>query len=451
VLQKEHDALLLELFDARQALEETRRELSQALYQNDAAVRVISRLVMERDAAHAKLQNIAPQQALTPAPQPMEVEVETEAEVKEEPQSNKIGEADMSIMVETWKKLSKTRKKRAVAADYPQFDTISTFAPADTKSNLHKTNKPGSACLTAVPKTKLVVSGGNDKIAVVYDGASQTVVGKLSGHSKAVTSVDATEELIVTGSADGSARCYRVQHASSDDSGVSFDYIGSVDVDGGACAGVCIHPTGKYVIVASSVGKIVFCRVNISSSSNGDEDTSANAVQQLVVFDTETTVTCIGMHPDGLILGAGTADGKLKILDLKSQKFASTLEGHNGAVTSLSFSENGYHFSSSSDAGEVNVWDLRKLKLMKTLTCDAGAVYQVQFDFSGKNLAYTSGKGVTVCVVKDWEKSMELVTDTLHKNVVMGIVWGLDGQWIASAGKDRNLVLWGVAAQDAGS
>jgi len=54
-LQKSHDAILLELFDTRQALNETRRELSDALYQNDAAVRVVARISAERDAAREEL------------------------------------------------------------------------------------------------------------------------------------------------------------------------------------------------------------------------------------------------------------------------------------------------------------------------------------------------------------------------------------------------------------
>eukprot|EP00542_Grammatophora_oceanica_P011783 CAMPEP_0194045120 /NCGR_PEP_ID=MMETSP0009_2-20130614/16493_1 /TAXON_ID=210454 /ORGANISM="Grammatophora oceanica, Strain CCMP 410" /LENGTH=103 /DNA_ID=CAMNT_0038689877 /DNA_START=27 /DNA_END=335 /DNA_ORIENTATION=+ len=55
LLQTEYDALILELFDTRQALEQTRKELSQSLYQNDAAVRVIARLAMERDEARQQL------------------------------------------------------------------------------------------------------------------------------------------------------------------------------------------------------------------------------------------------------------------------------------------------------------------------------------------------------------------------------------------------------------
>ncbi len=55
MMQQEHDALLLELYDTRKALEETRMELSQALYQNDAAARVVARLSLERDEARRLL------------------------------------------------------------------------------------------------------------------------------------------------------------------------------------------------------------------------------------------------------------------------------------------------------------------------------------------------------------------------------------------------------------
>lgn len=58
VLQNEWDALALEHYRLKQTLTQTRQELSTALYQHDAAVRVIARLSRERDEARDALSRI---------------------------------------------------------------------------------------------------------------------------------------------------------------------------------------------------------------------------------------------------------------------------------------------------------------------------------------------------------------------------------------------------------
>lgn len=58
VFQNEWDALALEAYTLRQQLVQTRQELSTALYQHNAAVRVIARLSRERDEARDALSKI---------------------------------------------------------------------------------------------------------------------------------------------------------------------------------------------------------------------------------------------------------------------------------------------------------------------------------------------------------------------------------------------------------
>merc|ERR1712107_634437 len=61
LLQSEWDALMTETYELKTHLDTTRKQLSHALYQHDAACRVIARLLRDRDASRAQVAQLQEQ------------------------------------------------------------------------------------------------------------------------------------------------------------------------------------------------------------------------------------------------------------------------------------------------------------------------------------------------------------------------------------------------------
>jgi pre-mRNA-processing factor 19 len=76
-LQAEYDSIMLESLEIKKAFQSSRQELANALYREDAATRVIARLMKERDESRDALASI--QQTVGFAPAPAEEEEESGA------------------------------------------------------------------------------------------------------------------------------------------------------------------------------------------------------------------------------------------------------------------------------------------------------------------------------------------------------------------------------------
>jgi len=67
-------------------------------------------------------------------------------------------------------------------------------------------------------------------------------------------------------------------------------------------------------------------------------------------------VNCVSFHPSGNYLITASSDGTLKILDLLEGRLIYTLQGHTGPVFTVSFSKGGELFSSGGADAQVLLW-----------------------------------------------------------------------------------------------
>lgn len=426
-LQDEWDAVMLHSFTLRQQLQTARQELSHALYQHDAACRVIARLTKEVTAAREALATLKPQAGIvappgTPSAAPATPAYEGAPEKAEQPaEVAGMSEEVLQKLQEKATLLTAERKKRGktVPEGLTSAEDIRAYRQQASHTGLHSASVPGILALdVCLRDTSKIVTGGNDKNVTVFNKETTQVVCSLEGHTKKVTSViyHPEEDLVFSASPDSTIRVW----------GVSPRGCAQViRAHEGPVTGISLHATGDYLLSSSTDGHWAFSDLRTGRVLTKVSDSTAN-----------TALTCAQFHPDGLIFGTGTEDSVIKIWDLKERTNVANFPGHSGPITGITFSENGYYLATAADDSVVKLWDLRKLKNFKTITLhDRYEVRSLCFDHSGTFLA-VAGTDVRVYLCKQWQ---ELCVFNDHTALATGIRFGNNANYIVSSSMDRSL------------
>ncbi|KAI1285981.1 Pre-mRNA-processing factor 19 [Halotydeus destructor] len=416
-LQDEWDAVVLHSYTLRQQLLTVRNELSHALYQHDAACRVIARLNKEVVAAREALATLKPRAAVAGGDAGQVGQGNGgEAGITQEV----IDKLDSKSAV-----LTAERKKRGknMPEGLIKTEDLKNFKTLASHSGLHSASIPGILAVDICPtdQSKLV-TGGNDKNATVFDRSTEQVVTVLKGHSKKVSSViyHPNKENIITASPDSYIRLWNVGEGQT---------VRVIRAHEGPVTAISLHATGDYLLSTSTDEYWVFSDINTGQILARVGDTT-----------TPHALTTAQFHPDGLIFGTGTSDSLIKIWDLKERQNVANFPGHSGQISAMAFSENGYYLATAADDSTVKIWDLRKLKNIKSILLDEG--YQVKslsFDQSGSYLG-VAGTDVRIYLSKQWEN---IKTFGDHTALATGLKFGENATYIASVGMDRTLKIYG--------
>lgn len=375
-MQDEWDALMLHTFTQRQQLQTARQELSHALYQHDAACRVIARLNKEVTAAREALATLKPQAGITTIQQTI---VQQPIAAPEAPgiATQPVEQAGMSDEViqklqDKATVLTQERKKKGktVPEDLVSGEKIRSFLNLASHPGLHSASVPGILALDINSSdNSKILTGGNDKNATIFNKDTEQVVTVLKGHTKKVTKVifHPDETTVITASPDTTIRVWHVPTSQT---------TLLLRCHEGPVTGLSLHPTGDYILSTSQDKYWAFSDIRTGRLLTKNQDSA------------DRGLTAAQFHPDGLIFGTGTEDAQVRIWDLKEQSNVANFPGHIGEISAISFSENGYYLATAAADSCVKLWDLRKLKNFKTIQLEDG--YEVKdlcFDQSGTYLA----------------------------------------------------------------
>lgn len=227
-----------------------------------------------------------------------------------------------------------------------------------------------------------MVSASLDDTVKIWDLSRGQNVGKLKGHQASVKCLQMDNNIVATGSTDATARLWDLSRLNMDDEGddenacvqvyeshlreitaLHFSYNTLVTGSGDKTirqwdlqTGRCLQTLDVLWAAAQSYtnpfGDESKWRQN-SSYSTGDQ-LSAPFVGALQCFDAA--------------LASGTADGIVRLWDLRSGQVQRTLVGHTGPVTCLQFDD--VHLTTGSMDRSIRIWDLRTGSIVDAFAYD---------------------------------------------------------------------------------
>ena len=421
VFQEEWDALALETFALKKSLVETRQELSTALYQHDAAVRVIARLTKERDEARDALSkiNVGARGAASNG-DAMQVDSSglSEAIIDKIENTQEKYVCLVALMTPTNDfriRLSKTRRKRPVPDDWATSDDISSFTPQQSSESLY----PGCEFLSVDKSGDLALVGGVDGTAGVYSISQQRVVQALKGGGGPITNAKWAGSRAVVATQSGLIKIFE-----------GTDEITNFTSHAGSTTGIDLHPSGDILAsVGDDKSYVLYDLESLSTitqvyTDSGMLRASSDLQESFLLTNQYLGLTCTMFHPDGHLLACGGMDGQIKIFDVKTGQLAATFASPNNSsyISSLSFSENGtWLASTSSSSANISIWDLRKSVEIHTIETGLGNVDCLSWDYTGQFLAVGGEGGVSVQqyskASKEWSEPLKLAVPAT------GIAW----------------------------
>lgn len=416
-LHHEWDALMLEQFTLRQQLTQCHQELSHALFQHDAACRVIAKLIQERDALKKMVGSGAG----------------ASSAANEEDNDEDVPVLPIAVcdaIDEHERRLKDQRKHRDAPRTLARPECVKRFVEFDSAS-IHS-----NAAVTAIDAAesasggKSFVSGGADGRIVRYDMGRRAVCGTGVGHRKAVRAVKDLGDVIVSVSDDTTLRVWR-----SEGDAIATHLV--VKTHQAPVNALCVLPGDQHVVTADDGGKFI-----LSDIVKGFTIHTAESEH------TRLGISCAALHPDGAVAATGSA-GSVLLWDVKMMDVHVKLtppSGRGGAIRSVAFNDDGVTLAAGTNTGTVVLWDLRNineplsvLAMSDVAIAKPTPINKISFDRHGSYLAV----GLDTLRIWQWREKKELATLSSHLGPITDVSWGRDAKWIVTSSLDKTVRMFG--------
>jgi WD40 repeat protein len=148
----------------------------------------------------------------------------------------------------------------------------------------------------------------------------------------------------------------------------------------------------------------------------------------------------VAFSPDEKYIVSGSLDKTVKIWNAKTGELLKSLEKHSDNIFDIEFYPTGHYFASASRDKTIRLWDFETGEVVKTYVGHDKGIMDIEFTPDGSHLLSASLDGS----IRLYEtRTAKLVyTFTGHEGAINCIAINSDGTMLASCGADSKVILW---------
>jgi WD40 repeat protein len=139
---------------------------------------------------------------------------------------------------------------------------------------------------------------------------------------------------------------------------------------------------------------------------------------------------------------AGARDGEVKVFSLSTMKCIRNLQTHKSDVSGLAFTEDGKWLITTSWDGECKLWDVSKYEAEQTILSQGERVRSLALSGDDSRIFVGLHSGTILAI--DREEPTNVTKIEGHNDLVSTLAVSQDGEYLASGGWDRKIVIWSL-------
>jgi WD40 repeat protein len=266
-----------------------------------------------------------------------------------------------------------------------------------------------------------LVSAGMDNVVKVWSVPDWELEAVFAGHANSVNSISLSpdEQVLATGSTDATVRLWSFP---------AGEVLHTLQDRKKTVAAVQVSPDGQWVVAGSYGGRVALWTLA------GELVLGLKASQK--------NLSSVAISPDAKTLATAGLGDEIGLWSLPDGKPLGTLAGHQTAIGSLTFLDEGRSLASLGYEQTIRFWDTATWQEVRAVRSDTPGVRGMVFAPGEATVALSLEGKVQLWSVPEWALQVELPVGT---KVVSAMAFSADGRWLAVGAADRKIRVWQLA------